>query len=116
MIPITDNINKWLATGERGISSEAIVSHLTGVNISGLWGMSPPSDPDDLRRCILLLEAAPELKAEFPRMAECGRRWKRLVEEWDSLVALLKEECPDLEGSAPKTYKRMQAIEDEVRR
>ena len=43
---ITENINNWLKNGERGISSEAIVSHLTGINIVKRLGSTDyPKDP-----------------------------------------------------------------------
>lgn len=54
---------RWLAIGQRGRSSDAIVNHLTGA----LGGEDAedrfafPHDPDDLRRCRLLLEQVPSL-------------------------------------------------------
>ncbi len=108
---ITPNINEWLASGERGISSEAIVSHLTGINIVAKhWFSTHPSDPGDLRRCALLIEAAPEIKSELPRMAEVSEVWKRLVGEWDNLVEMLHKENKEHNGVCSKTFERMKAL------
>lgn len=108
---ITPNINEWLAHGERGISSEAIVSHLTGINVgSRRWPSNHPSDPDDLRRCVMLLKAAPEIRPELHRMAEVSEVWKKLVAEWDELVALMWTEVATKNKRAPKCYERMRAI------
>jgi hypothetical protein len=104
----------WLANGERGVSSEAIFSHLTGLQISRLWS-SPPWDPDDLRRCRLLLQAIPALRADLPRMAELGPEWAAIVGAWDELCALMDAESPDWSdgrGGAPRTSARMQALLD----
>lgn len=45
---------RWLASGERGASSDAIFYQLTGVATGDKT--SHPHDPADLRRCRLLLE------------------------------------------------------------
>lgn len=103
----------WLAGGERGVSSNTIFEHLTGISAVGEWGGSYPRDPDDFRRCRLLLERVPELVPLLPRMAEVSPVWAALVAGWDSLCATMDAECPNWRsgrGSAPKTYKMMQKI------
>ena len=101
----------WIARGERGISSNTIVQHLTGYPANGRWGGGYPSDPDDLRRCMLLLEQCPELVAPFrERMAYASPVWARLVARWDELIAMLREEMRDYSGRAPCTYKAMREI------
>lgn len=99
----------WLATGERGNSSETMFTHLTGVNANRGTKNSHPYDPDDLRRCLLLLDQVPELKAEFPRMASVSPAWRRLVECWSLLSTALIEEWGDIRNPqkgvrAEKTY------------
>lgn len=104
----------WLRTGERGISSEAIFSHLSGIPVSGRWGLRAPQDPSDLRRCRLLLEAVPAFRAELHRMAEVSEEWTALVERWDELCATMDEEAPEWRegrGSAPETYALMRALQ-----
>jgi hypothetical protein len=110
---ISEAANNWLSTGERGISSEAIFSHLTGVNVVGGWGKCPPSDPSDLVRCRKLLDAVPEFRARLNEMAAVSDTWAALVNEWDSLCDLMDAEAPewrDGRGSCPRTYERMKAL------
>lgn len=108
-----DVIN-WLASGERGASSNTIVQHLTGLDALGGWRGSHPWDPDDLRRCIKLLEACPILAERFDDMRDVSPEWAGLVAAWSELVATFDSEVPGWRdrrsGSAPKTYARMRQI------
>lgn len=109
------NIIEWLATGHRGISSEAIVSYLTGVPIgTGRPGRggdgSVPYDPSDFNRCHQLLTRCPELKAELHRMADLGPIWAALVENWDKLTRLYLAEVGQCTGRAPRTYRIMREM------
>jgi len=108
----------WLASGERGISSEAIVSQLTGREI-GRWrpGSDHPWDPDDFRRCELLLRAYPLARLVFPElMPSRSPVWAAMVERWDELVALIEEEAPGAftrrphGQSAPQAYALMKEL------
>jgi hypothetical protein len=69
-----------------------------------------PLDPGDLRRCVLLLEAVPELRRRFGRLRRVSPLWARYVDHWDELVDLLAEEAAEGTGRAPRTYARMQRI------
>lgn len=106
---ITENINNWLKNGERGLSSEAIVSHLTGIHISQRE-REHPRDPADLNRCVKLLESAPELRKEMHHMRDVSDIWAKLVDSWDHLEALLKEEIVKNNGKCSKTYKKMKEL------
>lgn len=106
---------QWLSTGERGVSSETIVEHLYGIPLTGRWGKSHPYDPDDLRRCLLLLQASPETRDRLNDMATCSSAWARLIARWDELERLFLEEAGanglSCTGwSAPRTYKAMKDI------
>lgn len=101
---------RWLASGERGISSNTIFTRLTGVDALGDWCQSYPSDAWDLRRCRLLLEQCPELAAKFPEMAKASKKWAALVRDWDMICKTMDEELPDWRtppksSTAPRTYK-----------
>lgn len=108
--------NDWLMTGERGISSNAIVTHLTGIYVSGAHYWDYPHDPSDFRRCELLLRAVPEARRHLPSLASKGLVWEKLVGAWDELVALGESEVPGIfdggraHGSAPKLFARMQEL------
>lgn len=109
----TDAIT-WLVEGQRGLSSEAMFSHLTGVAISKPNDRTAyPRDPDDLRRCRLLLDAVPALHNQIGTMASLSPIWAGLIAHWDELCALMDDETPQWRsghGAAPRTYARMRAI------
>lgn len=105
---------QWLATGERGLSSETLFSYLTGHDIQDDGDKDCyPHDPDDLRRCMLLLDQCQELKPNLPRIVQAGPVWAALFARWDELTAAFEAEVPDWRGrnwSAPKTYALMKEI------
>lgn len=112
-----DELTTWLRSGERGVSSNCIVEVLEGFGlgtITGRWLTRHPSDPADLRRCILLVEAVPGYRERLGEMAAVSREWGALVTHWDELVTLLRQEVgADLGyGRAPLTYARMLELED----
>jgi hypothetical protein len=103
----------WLIRGEVGISSQTLLFAITGIR-----GRSDdyciPADPDDFRRCYLLLQAFPELRRQLPKVAETFPAWAKLVAHWDQIQALLISEVGDIataQGVAPKTYALMKELE-----
>lgn len=109
---ISENLVQWLANGERGVSSETIVHHVTGLEMGRTFMSAPPLDPGDLARCVKLLERCPELVPGFrEKMPKVSGEWARLVEHWDELVSLLDSEVPGWRtgsrGVARKTYDMM---------
>lgn len=112
---LSDNAVLWLATGQRGLSSETLFSLATGVDCTDDWGYNHPHDPADLGRCRKLLEFCPELADHLPRVAAAGPEWAALIPRWDELCALMDEESPEWRegrGAAPKTYALMKEIID----
>jgi hypothetical protein len=114
--PQVDNLGRWLMVGERGMSSEAIVMNLRpGLAVGRRRDkLAHPHDPDDLKRCLMLLEDVPELVPDFPRMREVSPVWAALVDHWDELRATFLQEggATWRKGpwSAPKTYARMREL------
>lgn len=109
---LSNSIVRWLATGERGASSETMLSHLAGVDCRDLDAQyaAHPHDPDDLRRCMLLLDQCPELVPLMPKMSSASKQWAALVAIWPELTATMLEEIgsihtPRKGASAPRTYK-----------
>lgn len=78
-----DKVLNWYQTGRVGASSRAMATHLCGAPCDGSY----PYDLDDLNRCLLLLDAVPEFRAELPRMAEVNKSWAALVDRWDEIEA-----------------------------
>lgn len=113
-ITISDDAASWLRYGKRGISSEAIFSQLTGLEmIAGRWSSDHPHDPSDLVRCRLLLADVPEFASRLDEMRTRSKIWARFCDHWDELCSLMDSECPewpDGTGKAPKTFELMRKI------
>lgn len=111
---LSENATKWLATGERGLSSNTLFFYATGFDARDEdWGDCYPRDPDDLRRCRLLIEQCPELASCLPRVAASGPEWAALVARWDDVCTVMDEECPrwrERQGIAPRTYSFMRQL------
>lgn len=100
------DVARWLRDGERGGSSNAMCKRIFGVPSNA--GKNHPYDPDDLRRCVLFLDAT-GAHAQVGLMADVSEEWALLVESWGVLVLLLKEEMASGK-SAAKTYALMQKV------
>lgn len=109
---------EWLASGERGISSEFIFYVLTGIPAGKDrgYGYCHPSDPDDFKRCEKLLRYVPEFRYRLDEMRVVSHVWDALVSNWNRLVVLIAEEAPGVlygernRGSAPKAYALMKEL------
>ena len=87
---IPESAQKWLLTGDRGISSETIFGA-----ISGLWinrNQYPPSDPSDFYRCYKLIKEVPEWKNELYKVAKLSNTWRNVIDKWNELSKLLEEQ------------------------
>lgn len=115
MSGIPTSVINWLAAGERGISSNTIVSHIWGLK-HDRFGPSHPHDPADLQRCLQLLDASPETKERFSEMQTCSPQWRALLKQWDELERLFLSEAGNLKWSnripATQTYFAMQECID----
>lgn len=96
----------WLRRGERGRSSNAMCKAIFGVPADA--GTEHPRDPDDLRRCMLFLEAS-GAHDQVQKMAGVSPEWSRLVSRWDELAARYAEET-EVGKQAPKTYALMREL------
>ena len=117
--PTAPGLLEWLAGGSRGVSSNTIVTHLTGVYALGSYGSKDhPYDPDDFDRCLCLLDAVPLLRVALPYMAEVSPGWAALVDRWGDIEASHLEEVGlgwSKAKSAPKTYDLMRSVIDAAR-
>ena len=108
-----ENLIRWLAGGRRGVSSNTMVQHLTGLPALGGRHGDHPHDPDDMTRCRRLLDEVPELQSEFHRMATYSGPWAKLVKHWQELCDLMDDEAPrwrEGQGRSTKTYERMREL------
>lgn len=104
-------LEAWLRSDHTGLSSLWMARVLTDCpkpRELQLADFAWPHDPADFKRCLTLLAACPELRERLPIMAEGGPQWATLVEHWDELEALFREEQPS--GCAPKLMARMQEL------
>jgi hypothetical protein len=104
---LSEGAQKWLATGERGASSESLFSRCSGMNIRpGKPRYDHPHDVADFRRCRLLLEACPEFDLSYA--AGMSPQWAYLAAVWGTICDTMDEEAPDWRSSrgnsCPKTY------------
>jgi hypothetical protein len=111
--PIEVRAEWWLLRGEVGVSSRTIFSAMTG-GTARVYDF--PHDPDDFRRCKLLLDLIPEWRAELGKVTERFPWFKPFIERWDQFEALYAEELPTGRGMAPKLYDLMQVAREEADR
>ncbi|WP_244574024.1 hypothetical protein [Escherichia coli] len=69
-----------------------------------------PHDAADFRRCVALVEKIPEIRDSFDKVAKRVPAFKGILNEWDSLVALLKSEMKIHGNKAPETYRRISEL------
>jgi hypothetical protein len=103
---------QWLAIGEHGNSSNALFFALTHIKPGDMDGSNDahPHDPDDLRRCRLLLAAIPEYFS-VEKIAAISPVWAKLVANWDAICAMMDKEAPEWRsgiGKCPETYRLIQ--------
>lgn len=109
---VEQRAQKWIIDGQVGSSSKAIYRHmLIGGESKGACH-SYPHDPDDLNRCLLLLDLIPEWKPRIAEMACYGTAWAGLTVKWDEISQCFLDEvglnwCKG--KSAPRTYELMKA-------
>jgi len=106
-IIVTEAVNRWLKEGERGSSSETIVEVMTGLNLTQ-YGRSHPRDPDDFKRCVLLLAYVPEFKPRMYVMSAESKQWAALVEHWAELEDMLMKHIAT--GSCPTLHAEMKRL------
>lgn len=107
---LSDDAMKWLEFGERGSSSEAMFSRITGIMLDGETNTDHPLDGDDFRRCRLLLEAVPEFQAKLSLMKDVSTQWHSLVNSWQELCDVMDAEAPlwrDRKGTSRNVNDKM---------
>lgn len=107
----------WIASDDVGLSSLCMARTLAPM--AGLGpcpahrysgGINYPHDPDDLGRCIRLLDVVPALRPHIAKMAEVHPVWAAYVANWDAMEALYVKEASN--GRAPELYKLMKRLQE----
>jgi len=87
-----ENLKWWIENGEQGTSSKTMVKYLSTSIEYYVKHECHPHDPDDFRRCHLLMEAVPQFKSKIRRMKSVSKTWSNLIDNWDKLTKMLKSE------------------------
>lgn len=103
---LPEAVAKWLRTGSRGKSAEAICRRI--FHLPAGVGIDHPYDPSDLYRCVQFLDVT-DTRRSLSLMSEVSSEWSRLVDAWDQLESLLREE-KQAGKQAPKTAALMEEI------
>lgn len=100
--------------GEQGTSSECMFYCLSAGVPSLAYQRrqiteraAHPFDPDDFRRCYLLLQTIPEWKQYLHIMKDVSPIWSNLIDNWDTLTAMLEKAMASPDGKAPEMYELM---------
>lgn len=112
MSQIQTKVLNWIATGRVGASSKAMAMAACGLPNDGSY----PHDPDDLNRCLLLLESVPDVRDHFEKIAALGVVWERLIGRWADIEASFLDEVGlnwSKAQAAPKTYALMRDVKGE---
>lgn len=110
---IRDKILLWFATGRVGLSSKSMACAVAGLPQDSSFGVCHPSDPDDLNRCLMLLEAVPEIRDNMDKVAALSGTWAKLVERWSEVEQCFLDEVGlnwTKGDRASRTYELMKSI------
>lgn len=101
-------IIKWLFEDEGvGASSKAMAAAVLDQKTRYNW---TPSDPSDFNRCLLLIEAVPEIKDHMSKIAAISASWSQMISNWDEVEKCFLDEAGrnwSKARRAPITYKLM---------
>lgn len=101
MVTLERKLLSWFFNGDVGLSSKAIASACLDIKTDD--HTYHPCDTGDLRRCIALLDAVPELRPLLPKVATLSPVWSALIANWDKLEATFRQE----QGTCTSVYKRL---------
>lgn len=93
-------LEAWLDSDDTGSSSLYMAWCLSGGQFGYWQGRNQPEpayprDPDDLGRCIRLIEAVPEFGGKIPEMAHRGSHWLAVTTNWARWVEMYYDENDD---------------------
>lgn len=102
-------IGNWLLGDDTGISSKTMAAIALGSDQGYMsWHVDAPHDPSDFARCYRLVQAVPEIRAAFPRIAERVPPFAGILERWDELCAVFDREAPT--GRCVELYAMIKAL------
>lgn len=106
---IITNAKWWVKNGEHGTSSKTMYNCLyMGPDKLPNDRPSHPQDPDDFRRCYLLLQAVPQWKNDLQKLKSLSPVWDKLVDHWDKLTELLEDQLKNKKANG--MYELMKSL------
>ncbi len=73
---------EWLASDDTGISSQTILSYLTGIPVKY---KGTPHDMSDVGRCVRMLRLFPELRTKIGDVIVRDKSWMPFIDCWKEL-------------------------------
>ena len=101
-------VQKWLSSGDRGLSSDTMCRRFFGVPKGE---NTVPLDPSDFVLCLKFLEET-KTQNRINEMKSVSKEWEGLVANWNALTRMLDKDLKKTGGrSAPDTYLAMKCLE-----
>lgn len=101
-------LGNWILHGNTGISSETMAAIALGATNASGYRADAPHDPSDFGRCYKLVQAVPEIREHFPRIAKKVKQFAGILREWDDLVRIYERDKP--KGESDELYKRIREL------
>ncbi|SCU75589.1 conserved hypothetical protein [Cupriavidus necator] len=104
-------LGNWILHGDTGVSSETMAAIALGADVmkgTG-WGPDAPRDPSDFGRCYHLVQAVPEIRATFPRIACLVPAFAGILANWDELAGIY-EHALRRSGPERHLYERIKQL------
>ncbi|RGE41344.1 hypothetical protein DZC30_18725 [Comamonas testosteroni] len=94
---LSEEANVWLSQGRRSLATDSVFQFLTETPlIHGRMMLGYPYHPktvEDMKKCLQLLEAVPDLRTPFTsKMASASRPWEKLTSRWAELASKVSRE------------------------
>jgi len=86
---IAEKVLNWFANSRVGLSSKTMAMVACGIIPDEVHH---PYDPDDLSRCIVLLDMVPEVRNHFDAISDLNNKWASLIQHWDEIESAYREE------------------------
>ena len=120
-LSVEDRALAWMLMGEKGISSKTIWAVCADVETSNPlfvqlsksgWNIfgDTPNDPNEFRKCYLLLRLIPEWRERFPRVSVPFPAWRPFVENWDELTEIFETGRENISEMGLKLYARLKEL------
>ena len=102
---------EWFVNGETGMSSQTLALWLSEGKRADRLAF--PYDPSDFKRCLLLLDAVPELRKNLATLPALSREWAAIYQNWEVLETTLREELAT-GRQAPRTYGLLKQVLEQI--